>query len=213
MPTFIVKTWHQTIVSPSLSLITMSWKGVKSRWPHCDKGLYLSSGNYHVVSSDISSTQSKTHFLFWENKYYWQVKTGNTYFKMSLMIAKYKCSAPYFWVIWISHWIKMKHFFFFNSQPPPPWNGYTNKLNKSYPAHFRGKSFRHQRSAYVHEFICSLAPPLPSYSEDQGLHQLTQFFFSTQTLTCVLCCHLAFEEDFARVVTFYANKQIATLSK
>ena len=31
--------WHQTIISSSLSLVTMSWNGVKSRWPHRDKGI------------------------------------------------------------------------------------------------------------------------------------------------------------------------------
>ena len=35
--------WHQTIFSASLSLATMSWNGVKSRWPHRDKGLLCSS--------------------------------------------------------------------------------------------------------------------------------------------------------------------------
>ena len=40
MLTFIAQTWHQTIILSSVSLVTVSWNGVKSRWPHRDKGLW-----------------------------------------------------------------------------------------------------------------------------------------------------------------------------
>ena len=56
-------TWHQTFISSSLSLVTVSWNEMKSRWPRRDKGLFKSNismpdNEHHCVNFRLTSFQS-----------------------------------------------------------------------------------------------------------------------------------------------------------